>query len=328
MSISKRERGRRAEIVVLVMLAAWAIAPGIERSAAYAEILNADSFNYTVGDTLNNKSGGTGWSGSNPQWNDSEGDYEIVDQSLEYQEPNGDRALVTSGNRVERIGSQNTARREYTTGDSGDVTFGDDANDPNPVWFSALVQGDPNNAAQSIVRPAEDAIVSTGQGFPGSDKTTIHFHESQTPTSTDTGVTPTDDEPGDPDNDTTPSHNDADMLVTKVNFNTDANGNETAKLWVNPKQLDFNTLDQPGDAQGFAEFVDFAAINVTKVGFLANFNGAAFDEMRMGTSFSDVSPRTPLPPSFALGASCLGMAAAGRWWRRRRARRVAAEADA
>ncbi len=319
----------------VVMLAAWAIVPATERSAAYAELLNADSFEYTAGDTLGDaggtgaKSGGTGWSSSNPAWNDSEGEHTIVEQSLQYTDDQG-YSLITSGNRVEvtDLGGNTTAsaRREYTTGDSGDQTFGDDSNDPDPVWFSALVQGDSTNQARSLLRPSEDGSLNAGQGTPGSGRKNIRFHSSQTSPAKDTGVQPVkDSQTVDAGPDTIPSHNRADMLVTKVSFDTDGNQNDTAKLWVNPNDLSAGTLTDGSDAEAFREFKDFADMDFVKAGFLADLEGAAFDEVRVGTSFSDVSPRTPLPPSFGLGASCLGMMAAGGWWRRRRSRRAAAE---
>jgi len=241
-----------------------------------AALLVYEGFNYTVPGTLTGQSGGTGftaaWTGGG-----SGSTFNLSGTGL-----SSGSLQVTGGSILDNSGSTFSNARAYDVGgfqDNGDS-----------LWFSTLV----NIPTGSWTSPQKvfflsNALDDSGIGFQINAGGTLVGKISGT---TSTGSA-------------TLAQNTTHLIVGRIDF-TSASA-QTITYWVNPT-LGSTPLD------GAANFTLSASVSSANhrsgnifVGSFSNTQGA-FDEIRLGTSFSDVAP-IPEPGTYALLGTGLALLA-------------------
>jgi len=316
-----------AKCFFFLVLATVTVAPV---QAGTVDELVYDGFKYESGDDLKKKNGGFGW---DKPWQKNNKRMEIVENSLSYTDTKGN-SLLTRGNRVERIqgdgdpysdalNNDSKYERTYATelGVYPDVDQQFDPDPPNDVeggseqdqgrdviWGSILIQG-ANDDEREVFEREADGDIKFGQGVNGEQKQ--YEAAAQSTGSTDGGVQPNGLLGTDPDK------TKADLLVSKLNFDTNEDS-ETFKFWINPDDLTASTLTGASDAEGYIKLDNVSDLDPQQLDLYADINGAAFDEVRKGESYSAVTP-VPTPGGAAMGAVGLvlaGLFGFGRFLRR------------
>ncbi len=271
-------------------------------SATQAQLIAYDGFStaeYVSGDSIAGVNGGSSWGGS---WTlDAGATMEASSASLTYSS-GGDILTTTAGSAGRFAGGSNTSiTRDFN------YTW----NDGDEIWYSFLFQ--PNEAQGAPRDPFfgfidESLGLGENNGFgvrntgtnndPAADtwvpSVTVFNSRTALPGTLDAGVTY--------------------MFVGKATYN--ATGNDIHELWINPNlNVDAGPTSSLLTGTAVREFSGFGDIDAffINTGFNTQY---AFDEIRIGESFRDVAPFTPVPEP-STGALLMAVGFAGVMMQRR-----------
>ena len=261
--------------------------------ASRAQLVAYDGFNYTSGQSLSGQNGGSGFGGA---WNLMLGTSQIQAGSLVPAAPSS--GLSESGNSLVATpissGQPEVANRTLAAPVSG--TSGTSA------WVSVVMKGSGLSGATS----QGALIVSDGSGN-GFSITTGAFGQGIPPNNPPPSSTWSlgDASTGASEASSNISSTLQSLLVARVTF---ASPNDTVALFVNPPLTGSPpaspTISLPVPHAAFLSRID---VDYSSLG--GSGTSTLFDEIRLGNSFADVTPSTPLPePSTLLFA---GVAVAG-----------------
>ena len=236
---------------------------GLTASQASATLLTYEGFNYTVGNNIDNQNGGTGWDANWGQFLGGASSYTSVAGSLA--DPTS--TLATSGNHVDTAG---------TFGGRYNAFPGYGANGTT-AFFSILMRPDSAAAASGFF--GLQLFNNTGQGdlFIGKNGSGPNYGLEHGSTDVFSSVAAT--------------VSQTVFLVVRADYTS---GNDTFRLYVNP-----TSGTEPGTADATVTY------NIgTQNGLGLNAGGAtSFDEIRIGTTFADVTPSlVPEPGTLSLVA--------------------------
>lgn len=251
-----------------------------------AALIVYEDFNYSVGD-LNNENGGTGWGG---KWvKDTSSNTDVVAGSLD--DPND---LLTANNHASVTGSAtgDIYTRSLTTAIGVDGTtrylsflLSPDSTLDTSNWFGlALREGGAGDIFFGIL-----ARTTT---FGIDDETLNGTDDADSLISATLGTTA--------------------LLVIKMQFNTSGT-DDVFSMYINPN---------PGSAEPTADATytyDFAGQDIGTL-VLNSSDSVSYDEIRIGTTYADVTPVAPLPNAAAMGVVLLLIL----WIRQRPKRSIAA----
>jgi hypothetical protein len=281
------------------VLAALTLATTVLASAAtvQAALIAYEGFDYDPGN-INALNGGSGWTTA---WTSNSTTGSVVAGSLGYTDTNGNQ-LVVSGNSAVSSGqaaSAQTVRDLPQTGAEGTTT-----------WLSYIGQRlaphdtDDQNLARAAslqihdvgTTPVEKLAIGKGTTNPPSETNWSILHSGNVANAVYSSV---------------PQLSQA-FLVVRIDHIGDATVADNAWLWVNP------LLDsEPDTGNADASFIGALDFSYDRIRvFAGNTSGGnnwaeiAYDEIRFGTEYGDVSPYTqgiPEPASALLGLLGLGL---------------------
>lgn len=259
-------------------LLAVAVIGGIACSPVigHADTLVSESFNYSVGGLVG-QNGGTGWGGS---WTaiDAGASGGVQSGSLTY----GD--LVTSGNQAYVTTTAGTSGFSRALGS----TFSDATTNTIYLSFAFNWNSGTRFLGLQLLNGGTSAIEFNK--FAGQSNFGIQSGTGSTAITTGT----------------------TNFVVVKIEFN--ASGNDTVSLYTNPSLTG-------GEPMTASSTRSFASLSFNTIRLATGYdNGsqttaaAAFDEIRIGTTYADVVSAIPEPSSFAAlaGIAALGFVAVGR----------------
>lgn len=264
-------------------------------TTAQAQLIAYDGFStseYVSGDSIAGVNGGSSWGGS---WTlDAGATMEASSASLTYSS-GGDVLTTTAGSAGRFAGGTNTSiTRDFN------YTW----SDGDEIWYSFLFQP---NVAQGAPRDPffgfidESLGLSENNGFgvrntgtnndPSPDtwvpSVTVFNSRSALSGTLDAGITY--------------------MFVGKATYN--ASGDDVHELWINPNlNVDAGPTSSLMTGSTTREFTGFGDIDsfFVNTGFNTQY---AFDEIRIGETFRDVAPFTPIPePSSGALLAAVGVA--------------------
>jgi hypothetical protein len=235
-------------------------------SQASATLLTYEGFDYTAGSSLDNQSGGTGWDANWGQFLGGAGGYTSVAGSLA--DPTS--TLVTSGNHVDTAGAFG-GRYNAFPGYGADGSI---------AYFSVLIRLNYTPTLGSYA--GLQLFNNTGNGdlFVGLNGSGLNWGLEHTGADAYSSVAA--------------ASNQAVLLVLRADYTS---GADTFRLYVNP-----TSTTEPGSADATLSY-DIGTQN----GLAFNAGGAtSFDEIRIGTTFADVTPGlVPEPGTLSLVAGGL-----------------------
>jgi hypothetical protein len=254
---------------------------GAVPTAVAAQSVAYEGFNYSVGSGLNAQSGGAGWGNA---WNTNASTFTVASGSVS----NPQNTLATSGNRLDLAptGSFTTAGRSLSTDLTG-VNGGS-------VWLSfTITRTSTVSGGYGGIVIGNDAgsSATTGRlfvGNPGSfDNWSLERAGGGVVSNSNFTVT----------------QNPTALLVVNIQFNP--NGAETILLYVNRTPGG----SAPGTPDASLTNLDInptpANPSVTDLGVWYQSSGYQIDEIRVGTSYADV---TPVPePALVLAVAAGGV---------------------
>ncbi|MDA8376383.1 MAG: PEP-CTERM sorting domain-containing protein [Planctomycetia bacterium] len=244
------------------------LASGLAAQSARASLLVYEPFNYTSGSTLNGQTAtGTGltgtWGGSNT-------------------------GTISAGSLSE--GNLATADNSYLSGGGNNtISFVSNitATTGNPVWGSFLLNT-PSNVASNygglVLEPAAPTS-SAPAPFIGISNSG-HFLVQKYGSSDNTVLG------------TAASANTTYLLVFEDIANATSGGPDTLNLWVNPTAGAANPPATPDVSNTYSTSPIGAISGID----LANGGGFSYDEVRIGTTYADVTPAVPEPATLGLVA--------------------------
>jgi hypothetical protein len=263
-----------------------------------------EGFNYTVGtnnpDPDGSVNGGNGLpatnvggspTGTSTGWRSSWGSTLVVTTGLTYSQ--GGNVLNTTGGAgtpnnatwgTDIFAYRNMTTDPFVTQRIGSSTSGNFGVDGTSLWFSVLARTS-STTAQAFRFKIGDGSSSNNLYFENTaDKWTLNYGGGSASSSTG-GMTV----------------NTTALLVFRVDFA--AGATDTVSLWVNP------TLGgTPGTADASRTGITFSGLqNLNLRPTVAN--AMTIDELRMGTSYADVTPFTAVPEPSAAALSSLGLLA-------------------
>ncbi|MEK6247022.1 MAG: PEP-CTERM sorting domain-containing protein [Planctomycetales bacterium] len=249
-------------------------------NVADATLIGHDSFDYADNANVQGQTGGSGW-GTNA-WAGSN-KVDAFTPGYTYTDTSSN-VLTVAGNRT--ISDNNTEGVNRTLSSS----YGSDS---TSVWVSALISG---AAAGEETNISLSDNFFLGQGTNGTGSTNWTIGDS-------TGVL---------DTSSTSSVGNTTFLVALIDFSL---GAETAWYWLDPLLSSDPTKSSSEAGSGGTSVADFT-FNQALLWFSVKDDGY-IDELRIGTTYADVSPHTPPPVpepvSILLAASGLiGLAGARR----------------
>ncbi len=252
-----------------IVLAATVVVVSCAGGTCHAVLLGYDGFDYAVGSNIVGETGGIGWANA---WSGTAPSATIGDRDV--QSPGATYPpLQTAGNKA-FISATNQTQRTLTAGVQG--------TDAGTVWLSFIGQRvGPNNIRffslslyQGTTDSANERFSIGEQSNNAADLWGAHF------TSTAQGRVEVADA----------SINTESFLLARVDYQPGANDN--LYLWVNTDL----SLGEPATATAEASSVGLWNLAFDIVSIRAgttnggNHGAAYFDELRIGTSFSDVTP--------------------------------------
>jgi len=288
----------------------YTLALGCFAITATAQTIISESFNYALGsgpfDASGGLNGGSGLpfdnTGGNPagsgtglrsNWSGSSG---TTVAGLSY------AGLTSSGNAIQAtagFGGRNAVYRNMTTDPfltlrqgSSSANFG---NDGNTLWFSFLMQTDTvGDGVRSSIRigqsGSEFGIGVNAVGVSGGSASQFTMEMGSLGIASGSNLSGV-----------TAMADTTYLLVGSINF---LSGGDEINWWINPTiggtlgsaDLSVTTTNSLSGFQTFQTRIDGASV--------------IFDELRMGTSFADVTPVTvvPEPSAYAVIAGALGLA--------------------
>lgn len=263
---------------------------GLASNTTSAQLLVYEGFDYTTGQPVNTLNGGTGWSDAwHPGINNATDFWQTNAGTAGFQNPTNTGALETSGGYAGRSGTGNAQLIRTFSVDVDRTTNSD-------VWFSFLIQdatvdffgsNDSTTDAKMFGFDARSAITMGGATTLSDDATGF---------STVSG-----------------SSREATLIVGRVDLV--ASGG-TMEFWFNPELGGASPAN--ADYTSGSLSLTNNLTELTSFGFFSRPSNAAdpsFDEFRLGTSFSDVTPiPEPTSGTLILMAGTLGALLV---WRRR-----------
>lgn len=271
--------------------------------SAKAALLGYDGFEaYTAGESLNGKTGGTGFAGA---WESDEATVvAVIDKQLSYQQGDllidgGDRAVAVYGIGETSV-NDNVANRPIATQTApvywSLLFYSDNAVDTNDfIQFILSDDNDHHNAASIGHR------VNTNNGF------FARIRDNTSDTHTTSG----------------PAAEAGQTYFLVGRFSPVGSTYQKMEVWVNP-----NTATQPDDPSDYLAYLSVEKNSLANT--LGHFlirqahytseESIIFDELRIGTSYEDVVTLVPEPGSLTVWAIGMASLAAAffcrRGWRR------------
>jgi hypothetical protein len=260
---------------ILTSITLTAALLGLATSTASAALLVYDGFDYTAGQNLNTAglNGGTGWDGA---WENQAGSathfWETTSGTLAYENSGNVGSLVTSGGYTSSAGDSNRAAKRFFSDAQFDTTNNSD------VWFSMLLAKDPaanafqinlfSSGSQVLQFDVADNIILGGNNLADNDSGR-----------------------------TLPTNGEAAFVV--ANFDL---VNEEAQWWINPEAgaTSPTGADYSSSVLSFTSAIsDLDEIRIFSRPGTNTTNESFYDEIRMGTTYADVTP-IPEPSAAAL----------------------------
>jgi hypothetical protein len=252
---------------------------------ARATLLADEPFAYPEG-TLTGANGGTGWNGG---WTASgNGVAQVLATGLTYTDAQGNELATSGGSVLISAPNSNTAQFFRLTS----ATIG--ANDGETTWWSFIGQrvGTYGTDEENLARAASLQLHNTTQGT--NERLAVGKGTTTAPSPSGWGMLHT----GNAVNSvyTNESQLQQSFVVVRIDHVGDATVQDNAWIWINPsldQQPDTAMADAslPGTLGTSADFsfnrIRAFAGNTTAAGPFATF---ALDEMRFGTTYSDVAP--------------------------------------
>ena len=252
-----KKPSRLLRVNLMVMATALAMMP----VAARASMIALESFDYSNNQKLKDRSGGSGdwkdkWSGDS--------NLKIVSPGTLTYTDSQNNTLNTSGGHV-----RNTSNSFKMGTRDLDGKWG---NNNTTVWLGVLIEG-AAGSRRTNVGLAEKFFV--GQGSKDSSKSNWTLYDQ------DGRIFDSEIEAG----------NDTAFLAVQIDFSS---GDEEAWLWINP---DLNTTPSKSTAANGSDGSDVKDFEFDKIGLFFNRKDSGFiDELRVATTYADVSPFTATAP--------------------------------
>lgn len=268
---------------------------------ALASLISYESFNYTAGSSLIGQNGGTGFANA-WQTNGSPNDpavglsSSILSGSLNYTDSKGNQ-LVTSGGKLDALGLFGTAQpnRDFSGTSGADGTT---------VWFSfiGVRMGPTTNNTGTPFNPYPRGV---NTAFFSNTTEKISIGNSSGMVSNLWTLIPNNVSASN--QVTTLAYNNQALAVVRIDYKA---GNDDAYLWVNPI-LGVEPSLSSADAKMLGSF-DFAFNRVrpfagaNDAGNSRPYGEEQIDEIRLGTTFLDVTPFMAVPEPSVMVLSLVG----------------------
>ncbi len=282
-------------------------------SKVSAALLAYEGFDYAVGSVVG-QNGGSGFANAwQPNGSGAGSIHDVVTGSLSYTDSLGNQ-LVTSGNSLHLSGSptaNNTAQpnRDFsftrtTAGSSTWLSF--------LIERSGTVTNNVNTPQNPYPRGANVAFFNTGseQLAVGNSSGALLNEIALIPRGSGANVVPS----GNP-------YSELSFVLVRIDHLGDATVNDNAYMWIDPN---LNVEPDIGTADAFSGGFDYVINRVRPfAGGYDTGNGGRpnavldIDELRLGETFADVTPFTPVPEPGSL--SLIGLGAAALLLKKRRA---------
>ncbi len=259
-------------------------------TTTHGVLLLEEQFIYDPG-ALQDNDGGVGWKSGSKWSNNQTPGTQVVSPGLSYTDSLGN-VLDVAGNSI----SPNNAN-DSNVEDAVRDAFGD-AIKSGTIWMSFLMKADPSGSNKVFVSMEEKYFMGQGSKNVSSSKWSL-------------------DDLADTNNiledfDTPAIDSNTHFFVTRVEFNA-SGSNEEAWFWIDPN-LDATPSDSDSLTGTAGEVIQDFDLTKISIGFDSSTN-AMVDELRIGTSYADVSPFTitAIPEASAfLSMGCLALLAAAR----------------
>ncbi|AHF91700.1 anchor protein [Opitutaceae bacterium TAV5] len=262
-----------------------------------AALIAYEGFDYTSGDALSGQAGGDGWLAGGFAWgaapvSGGEANATVGAGNLDH------AGLSATGNHAVVSAAGAYPNRYIAVAPYGGLPFGNAGNPVTELWIGFLFQPDTSSFAQlrlsTFGAEGGGSIMSFGSSLGHAELGNVVSEADDVFVSGQTY-----------------------FIAVQILFNTDSGAADTVHMYVNP------TPGPVAPSVSAALLTNTGAdISFERIGLVAG-TSAAFDEIRIGTTFADIAPAV-IPEPAAAGLMLCAVALSGAWFLRRRAGRVSA----